>query len=132
MGTLFVVATPIGNLADLSERACQVLLQCPVIVAEDTRRTGQLLASIGGSARMISLNEHNVSRRIEPILGSLAEGDVALVSDAGTPAISDPGHQLIAAAHEAGYVVRPVPGPSAVIAALSVSGLPATPFTFAG
>jgi 16S rRNA (cytidine1402-2'-O)-methyltransferase len=132
MGTLFVVATPIGNLSDLSDRASQVLLQCPVIVAEDTRRTGQLLASIGGSARLISLNEHNVSRRIEPILGALGEGDVALVSDAGTPAISDPGHQLIEAAHRAGHVVRPIPGPSAVIAALSVSGLPATPFMFAG
>jgi 16S rRNA (cytidine1402-2'-O)-methyltransferase len=132
MGTLFVVATPIGNLADLSERARQVLLQCPLIVAEDTRRTGQLLASIGGSARLISLNEHNLSRRIEPILAALAEGDVALVSDAGTPAISDPGYQLIESAHGAGHTVRPIPGPSAVIAALSVSGLPATPFTFAG
>jgi 16S rRNA (cytidine1402-2'-O)-methyltransferase len=132
MGTLFVVATPIGNLADLSERARQVLLQCPVIVAEDTRRTGQLLASIDGSARLISLNEHNISRRIEPILAALADGDVALVSDAGTPAISDPGYQLIESAHGAGHAVRPIPGPSAVIAALSVSGLPATPSTFAG
>jgi 16S rRNA (cytidine1402-2'-O)-methyltransferase len=132
MGTLFVVGTPIGNLSDLSDRARQVLVQCPVIVAEDTRRTGQLLASIGGSARLISLTEHNLSRRVEPILRALDEGDVALVSDAGTPAISDPGQQLIEAAHGAGHVVRPIPGPSAVVAALSVSGLPATPFTFAG
>ena len=132
MGTLFVVATPIGNLSDLSDRAREVLRHCPTIVAEDTRRTNQLLVGIGGSARLISLTEHNLSRRLDPILAALGDGDVALVTDAGTPAISDPGFQIVEAALRAGYTVRPIPGPSAVIAALSVSGLPATPFTFLG
>jgi 16S rRNA (cytidine1402-2'-O)-methyltransferase len=132
VGTLFVVATPIGNLSDLSDRAREVLSHCPTIVAEDTRRTGQLLTAIGGSARLISLTEHNLTRRIDPILGALGDGDVALVTDAGTPAISDPGYQVVGAALRSGYTVRPIPGPSAVIAALSVSGLPATPFTFLG
>jgi 16S rRNA (cytidine1402-2'-O)-methyltransferase len=132
VGTLFVVATPIGNLSDLSDRAREVLWHCPTIVAEDTRRTNQLLIGIGGSARLISLTEHNLSRRIDPILAALGDGDVALVTDAGTPAISDPGFQIVEAALRAGYTVRPIPGPSAVIAALSVSGLPATPFTFLG
>ena len=132
MGTLFVVATPIGNLGDLSGRARTTLIDCPLVVAEDTRRTGKLTSMIGSPARLISLNEHNLSRRIEPILAELAAGDVALVSDAGTPAISDPGFQLIDAALTAGFTVRTVPGPSAVTAALSVSGLPATPFYFGG
>jgi 16S rRNA (cytidine1402-2'-O)-methyltransferase len=132
VGTLFVVATPIGNLSDLSDRAREVLRHCPTIVAEDTRRTNQLLVGIGGSARLISLTEHNLSRRLDPILAALGDGDVALVTDAGTPAISDPGFQIVEAALRAGYTVRPIPGPSAVIAALSVSGLPATPFTFLG
>jgi 16S rRNA (cytidine1402-2'-O)-methyltransferase len=132
VGTLFVVATPIGNLSDLSDRAREVLRHCPTIVAEDTRRTNQLLVGIGGSARLISLTEHNLSRRLDPILAALGDGDVALVTDAGTPAISDPGFQFVEAALRAGYTVRPIPGPSAVIAALSVSGLPATPFTFLG
>jgi len=132
VGTLFVVATPIGNLSDLSDRAREALRHCPTIVAEDTRRTSQLLASIGGSARLISLTEHNLSRRIVPILAALGDGDVALVTDAGTPAISDPGFQIVEAALRAGHTVRPIPGPSAVIAAISVSGLPATPFTFLG
>jgi 16S rRNA (cytidine1402-2'-O)-methyltransferase len=132
MGVLYVVATPIGNLADLSDRARDVLRLCPTIVAEDTRRTGQMLHGLSISARLISLNEHNASRRIEPILAALAEHDVALVSDAGTPTISDPGYQLVNEAHLQGYAVRSIPGPSAVIAALSVSGLPATPFTFCG
>lgn len=132
MGELYVVATPIGNLADLSERARDVLRLCPTVVAEDTRRTGQLLHNLGISARLVSLNEHNISRRIEPILAALADHDVALVSDAGTPTISDPGFQVVDAAHRHGYTVRSIPGPSAVIAALAVSGLPATPFTFYG
>ncbi len=132
MGTLFVVATPIGNLGDLSSRALETLGQCDLIVAEDTRHTGQLLHRIGVEARMISFNEHNVSQRISPILASLGTGDVALVTDAGTPAISDPGYRLVAAAQDAGFPVRAVAGPSAVVAALSVAGLPATPFTFHG
>jgi 16S rRNA (cytidine1402-2'-O)-methyltransferase len=132
VGTLYVVATPIGNLGDISERARETLSACPVVVAEDTRRTGLLLSKIGGSPRLISLTEHNVSRRVPVILAMLSEHDVGLVSDAGTPAISDPGTPLIAAAHAAGIPVRVIPGPSAIIAALSVSGLPATPFTFLG
>jgi 16S rRNA (cytidine1402-2'-O)-methyltransferase len=132
MGVLYIVATPIGNLADLSDRAREVLGGCPVIVAEDTRRTGKLLSTFGVSARLMSLNEHNTSRRIGPILERLAECDVALVSDAGTPTISDPGFMLVQAAHQRGIPVRSIPGPSAVIAALSVAGLPATPFTFWG
>ena len=132
MSALFVVATPIGNLSDLSERARDILHACDIVVAEDTRRTRQLLSAIGTSARLISLNEHNASKRIGPILDELATSDVALVSDAGTPAISDPGAQLIEAAHQAGISVHPIPGPSAVVAALSVAGLEATPFTFLG
>ena len=129
---MYVVATPIGNLGDLSDRAREVLRSCPVVVAEDTRRTRQLLNSIGSTAKLLSLHEHNTSRRIVPVLEHLNEHDVAIVSDAGTPAISDPGYQLIEAVHAAGHDVRAVPGPSAVIAALSVSGLPATPFAFLG
>lgn len=132
MGTLYVVATPIGNLGDLSSRAIETLRACPLVVAEDTRHTGQLLKHVGSDARQISFNEHNVSRRIEPVLAGLLIHDVALVTDAGTPAISDPGYQLVAAAHETGHPVRAIPGPSAVVAALSVAGLPATPFTFHG
>jgi 16S rRNA (cytidine1402-2'-O)-methyltransferase len=132
MGELFVVATPIGNLADLSNRARTVLGQSPLILAEDTRRTRKLLTSIGISSRLLSLNEHNIAGRIQTALDALARHDVALVSDAGTPTISDPGHQLIAAAHDAGIPVRAVPGPSAVIAAISVSGLPGSPFRFLG
>jgi 16S rRNA (cytidine1402-2'-O)-methyltransferase len=132
MGILFVVATPIGNLGDISARARETLLACPVIVAEDTRRTRNLMSALGGSARLVSLTEHNVSRRIPAILTMLSAHDVALVSDAGTPAISDPGTPLIAAAHDATIPVRAIPGPSSIVAALSVSGLPATPFTFLG
>ena len=95
MGTLFVVATPIGNLSDLSDRAREVLRRCPTIVAEDTRRTRQLLASFGGSARLISLTEHNVSRRIGPILEALGEAMLPWSPMLGTPAISDPGYQLV-------------------------------------
>lgn len=132
MATLFVVATPIGNLADLSSRAIETLRACPVIVAEDTRHSGKLLRSIGVEARLISFNEHNVSIRIDQVLAELADHDVALVTDAGTPAISDPGYQLVAAALNENHQVRAIAGPSAVVAALSVSGLPATPFTFHG
>jgi 16S rRNA (cytidine1402-2'-O)-methyltransferase len=132
MGTLFVIATPIGNRQDLSPRACETLAACDLIAAEDTRRTGQLLASIGVKRRLISLNEHNVRARLPTLLEALASGDVGLVSDAGTPTISDPGFQLVDAAHLAGYPVRALPGPSSVIAALSLSGFEATPFYFVG
>src|SRR5215207_4517797 len=117
MGILFVVATPIGNLGDISARARETLLACPVIVAEDTRRTRNLMSALGGSARLVSLTEHNVSRRIPAILTMLSGHDVALVSDAGTPAISDPGTPLIAAAHDAKIPVRAIPGPSSIVAA---------------
>ena len=105
MGELFVVATPIGNLADLSERARSVLGRCPLILAEDTRHTRKLLSSIGVTSRLLSLNEHNFSGRIQTALDALSQHDVALVSDAGTPTINDPGYQLIAAAHESGVNV---------------------------
>ena len=132
MGTLFVIASPIGNLEDLSGRAARHLIECPLIVAEDTRRTAILVRHIGSAGRMISLNEHNLSGRMPHILDALAGHDVALVSDAGTPAISDPGYQLVDAARSAGHPVIAVPGPSAVVAALSIAGVRATPFVFLG
>lgn len=132
MGTLFVIATPIGNLGDLSPRAAQCLLDAPLIVAEDTRRTSILVRHVGSESRLVSLNEHNLSARLPVILAALGEGDVALVSDAGTPAISDPGFQLVAAARDAGHSVVAMPGPSAVTAALSIAGVRATPFAFLG
>ena len=132
-GTLFVVATPIGNLEDLTFRARRVLGEVDLIAAEDTRRTGKLLAHYGIETPVVSLHEHNEHREGPRIVDRLLGGQsVALVSDAGTPAISDPGTSLVNLARTAGVVVTPVPGPSAVTAALSVSGLPATPFTFLG
>lgn len=132
-GTLFVVATPIGNLGDLGERAREVLKRVDLIAAEDTRRTGQLLAVIGSSVRTISLHEHNETGRIRKILDLLAAGrDVALVSDAGTPLLADPGYRLVRVATEEAFTVRPIPGPSAVTAALSVAGLATDRFLFAG
>ncbi|MPZ49376.1 MAG: 16S rRNA (cytidine(1402)-2'-O)-methyltransferase [Dehalococcoidia bacterium] len=132
MGTLFVVATPIGNLEDVSLRALRLLGSVGLIAAEDTRTARILLSHHGIKGRLISYNDHNKTRRIPEILDALAAGDVALVTDAGTPAISDPGVELAAAAREAGYAVVAVPGPSAVVAALSVAGLPATRFSFVG
>lgn len=132
-GTLYVVATPIGNLGDLSDRARRVLASVDVIASEDTRVTGKLLRHFGIQTRQVSYHEHNEARRSEQLLGRLAAGeDVALVSDAGTPLVSDPGYRLVAAAREAGISIRAVPGPSAVLAALAVSGLPPSPFTFVG
>jgi len=132
-GILWVVATPIGNLDDLSPRAIAVLAQVAVVAAEDTRHTGLLLQRLGLAKPLLSLHEHNESARLERILAQLGQGaDVALVSDAGTPLISDPGYRLVCAARAAGLTVRPVPGPSAVIAALSVSGLPTDRFCFVG
>ena len=132
-GRLYVVGTPIGNLGDLSERARETLESVDLVAAEDTRRTGKLLAHIGVKARMVSLFEGNEPRRIEEILDRLREGDaVALVSDAGMPAVSDPGFRLLRAATEAGVEVRVVPGPSAVTAALVVSGLPTDRWVFEG
>ena len=132
-GTLFIVATPIGNLEDVSARALRVLREVSVIAAEDTRRTGQLLARYGISTPQVSLHAHNETERAEVVMARLLSGEsVALVSDAGTPLVSDPGQSLVARAAEGGIRVEPVPGPSAVLAALTASGLPAETFCFLG
>lgn len=132
-GRLFVVSTPIGNLSDLTARAAQVLTTAAHVLAEDTRRARILLRHAGSSARPVSLHAHNEASRVGKVLGWLAEGaDVALVSDAGTPLLSDPGERLAAAVVADGGDVVPVPGPSAVLAALVASGLPCVPFTFLG
>ena len=133
MGTLHVVATPIGNLEDVSLRALRVLAEVDVVFAEDTRRTRKLLTRHGIEARPLSLHAHNEQSRIERALEALeGAGQVALVSDAGTPLVSDPGERLVAAAIAAGHRVEAVPGASAVLAALAVSGLPPAPFSFLG
>ena len=133
MGTLHVVATPIGNLEDVTLRALRVLGEVDLLFAEDTRRTRVLLERHGISARPVSLHAHNEAGRIEQALGVLGDGgQVGLVSDAGTPLVSDPGERLVAAAIEAGHRVEAVPGASAVLAALTASGLPALPFTAIG
>jgi 16S rRNA (cytidine1402-2'-O)-methyltransferase len=131
-GVLYVVATPIGNLADLSPRAAEILGQVVAVVAEDTRRSGVLLKGLAVRPRLISLPGEQEERRIPLVLEQLGSGDVALVSDAGTPAISDPGRRLVAAAREAGFQVVAVPGPSALVAAVSASGLRADRFLFLG
>lgn len=132
-GRLFVVATPIGNLKDMTLRAIEVLRQVRLIACEDTRRTGVLLKAHGIETRVTSYFEHNEGRKTEQVLAVLAAGgDVALVSDAGTPGISDPGYRLVREARRAGIAVLPVPGPSAAIVALSVSGLPTDRFLFVG
>jgi 16S rRNA (cytidine1402-2'-O)-methyltransferase len=133
MGTLHVVATPIGNLEDVTLRALRVLGEADLVFAEDTRRTRVLLDRHRVDARPVSLHAHNEESRIERALAVLeAGGSVALVSDAGTPLVSDPGERLVAAAIGAGHRVEPVPGPSAVLAALAASGLPPHPFAFLG
>ncbi|HLN15482.1 MAG TPA: 16S rRNA (cytidine(1402)-2'-O)-methyltransferase [Acidimicrobiales bacterium] len=134
-GELVVVATPIGNLGDLSARAKEVLAAADLVCCEDTRRTRALLSAIGVPAgrRLVSLHGHNEAQRVGGVLEALAAGRrVALVSDAGTPLVSDPGQRLVAAAVTAGVPVRAVPGPSAALAALVVSGLPADRFVFEG
>jgi 16S rRNA (cytidine1402-2'-O)-methyltransferase len=132
-GTLFIVSTPIGNLADFTERAREVLAQVDVVAAEDTRTTGRLLDSAGVRARLLSYHDHNEESRTVQLLERLLDGDnVALVSDAGTPLISDPGYRLVKACHEAQVPVVPVPGASALLAALVVAGLPTDRFLFAG
>jgi 16S rRNA (cytidine1402-2'-O)-methyltransferase len=132
-GTLHVVATPLGNLDDLSPRAQATLARSTLIACEDTRRTAKLLARYGLEIPMVAVHKFNERERLDDVLAVLARGDdVALVSDGGTPAISDPGALLVAAAHEAGIPVSPVPGPSAVVAILSASGLPADRFVFEG
>lgn len=132
-GTLYVVATPIGNLQDLSERARQVLAGAQWVAAEDTRHSLRLLQAHGIEARLLSVHEHNESERVPEILGALERGaSVALVSDAGTPLVSDPGLRIVRRAIDAGYEVRAVPGPCAAIAALSISGLATDRFAFEG
>ncbi len=132
-GTLFVVATPIGNLEDLSPRAVETMKGVAVIACEDTRVTGKLKSRFGIEAPLVSLHDHNERTRTPALLARLRDGEsVALVSDAGAPLISDPGFLLVRAAREAGIPVRAIPGPSAALAALTVSGLPVQAFTFLG
>ncbi len=132
MGTLYLVATPIGNLEDITLRALRVLREVDLIAAEDTRHTRKLLRHHGIDRPLTSYHEHNERARLPRLLEALAQGDVALVSDAGTPALSDPGYHLVRAAWEAGHRVVPVPGPSAVTAALAASGLPTDTFLYLG
>jgi len=132
-GCLYVVATPIGNLGDISGRAIEVLAGVDLVAAEDTRHSGRLLRHLGLECPMLALHEHNERERLDVILERLAQGQqIALVSDAGTPLISDPGYPLVRACHEAGFRVSPVPGASALVAALSVAGLPTDQFFFRG
>ena len=132
-GRLYVVATPIGNLGDLSPRALETLKTVAAICAEDTRHTRQLLAHFGVDKPLVALHEHNEGDAAAPLVARLLAGEsLALVSDAGTPLVSDPGFRLVRAAREAGVAVSPVPGASALIAALSVAGLPSDRFVFEG
>jgi 16S rRNA (cytidine1402-2'-O)-methyltransferase len=130
---LYVVATPIGNLADISARAREVLAAVDVVAAEDTRHSGTLLKHLGIDTPLLSLHDHNEAERAPVLVARLLAGEsVALISDAGTPLISDPGFDLVRAARAAGIIVTPVPGASALVAALSVSGLPTDRFVFEG
>jgi 16S rRNA (cytidine1402-2'-O)-methyltransferase len=132
-GTLFIVATPIGNLDDLTPRARQTLTDVDLIAAEDTRHTGRLLSHIGVKTPQKALHDHNESKVVPAIIETLIDGkNVALVSDAGTPLVSDPGFRLVAAAHENNINVSPIPGSSSVTAALSAAGLPTDRFCFEG
>jgi 16S rRNA (cytidine1402-2'-O)-methyltransferase len=132
-GTLYVVATPLGNLGDLSPRAAETLRQASVVAAEDTRRTRGLLSHLGASPTLLSFHAHSGERRVETLLEILGDGrDVALVTDAGTPGVSDPGTDLVAAALDGGFTVVPIPGPSAVAAALSAAGISADRYLFLG
>ena len=132
-GTLFLVSTPIGNLSDLSARALSTLEGVTVLYAEDTRRSGTLLRHFGFRTPLRSLHEHNEASRVKEVLDRLAAGeDCALITDAGTPTVSDPGARVVAAVAEAGFRVEPIPGPSAVTAALAASGMQAGRFLFLG
>jgi 16S rRNA (cytidine1402-2'-O)-methyltransferase len=132
-GTLYLVATPIGNLEDITLRAIRTLKECDVVAAEDTRRTGLLLKHFEISKPSLSYFQFNEAKRSEEILERLRRGEkVALVTDAGSPGISDPGERVVKAAITGGFRVEPVPGPSALVAALTASGLPADEFHFAG
>ncbi len=132
-GVLYIVATPIGNLGDISPRALETLSQVTLIAAEDTRHSRTLLRHFGVDARMLALHEHNEYQALEKVVDCLRQGNaVALISDAGTPAISDPGFALVRECHRQGITVSPIPGPSAAIAALSASGLATDSFVFEG
>jgi len=132
-GKLFIVATPIGNLEDLTPRAAQTLAEVDLIAAEDTRHTGRLLSHIGVKTRLFALHDHNEEKAVGVVVEALLSGQsVALVSDAGTPLVSDPGYRLVLAAHQKGIRVSPVPGASAVTTALSVAGIPTDRFCFEG
>jgi 16S rRNA (cytidine1402-2'-O)-methyltransferase len=132
MGTLYLVATPIGTLEDMSQRGINILKSVRLIAAEDTRHTKKLLVHFQIDTQLTSYHEHNKLVKLDSILSTLALGDVALVSDAGTPGLNDPGYELVRAVLEAGYLVSPIPGPSAPIAALVVSGLPTDAFLYLG
>ncbi len=129
---LYVVATPIGNLDDLSKRAIETLATAQIVAAEDTRTSGVILKRAGSPARLVSLTEHNVTQRTPGLLEAAKDGVVALVSDAGTPVVADPGARLVEAAHQAGVSVFAVPGPSALAAAISVSGMAGSDVHFLG
>jgi len=132
-GTLYVIATPIGNLDDISSRALKVLSDCDLIAAEDTRITKKILTRYNIVNRMISYNDYNEIKKTEKLIESLMAGeDVALVSDAGTPCISDPGYRIVNKAQKSKISVKSIPGPSSVLAALSISGLPSNRFFFEG
>lgn len=132
VGTLYLVATPIGNLEDITARALRVLREASLIAAEDTRHTRKLLTHFDIRTPLTSYFEHNKLHKLDAILETLSAGDVALVSDAGTPGLSDPGYELVRAALAAGHAVTPIPGPSAVVAALVASGLPTDAFLYLG
>ncbi|MBA2595262.1 MAG: 16S rRNA (cytidine(1402)-2'-O)-methyltransferase [Chloroflexia bacterium] len=132
MGTLYIVGTPIGNLEDLSPRALRTLHEVALIAAEDTRHSRRLLAHFGVATPLLSYHEHNQRGRRGQLMTALATGDVALITDAGTPAVSDPGAELVAAALKAGHMVSPIPGPSALTAAVSACGLIHGPFLSLG
>lgn len=132
-GVLYIVATPLGNLGDITIRAAELLRTVGCVAAEDTRRTRKLLHHLDAHPRLISFHEHSTDSRFEQILSLLAQGDdIALVTDAGTPVVSDPGSELVKRVHEAGGRVVPIPGVSAVTAALSASGLPGDRYVFLG
>jgi 16S rRNA (cytidine1402-2'-O)-methyltransferase len=132
MGTLYLVSTPIGNLEDISQRALRILGEVNLVAAEDTRHTRRLLDHYQLSPSLVSYHEHNKAPRLDQLLRALDEGDVAVVSDAGAPNLSDPGYELVRAAWEAGHRVSPIPGPSAPVAALTASGLPSDRFLYLG
>ncbi|MCZ7570394.1 MAG: 16S rRNA (cytidine(1402)-2'-O)-methyltransferase [Ardenticatenaceae bacterium] len=132
MGTLYLVATPIGNLEDMTFRAVRVLKEAGLIAAEDTRTSGRLLQHFGIETPLTSYFEHNKLAKLDRILAALETGDVALISEAGMPGISDPGYELVVAAIRAGYPVVPIPGPSALVTALAASGLPTDSFVYLG